>query len=101
MILMSSEDLLKSKWPMGHMMVPTELIEVPEFSEVEYDPDGEANQTLLRIMSYSGVIVPVEVRRARRCFILVDGRRRLWAAKLLGFTHVPARLIRRTWGRAG
>jgi ParB family chromosome partitioning protein len=55
--------------------------------------DGEELQNLRRDLTRRGILVPLLVRRNGDVYMLIDGHRRLAAAKLAGLEQVPCRVL--------
>jgi ParB-like nuclease domain len=80
--------------------VPADLvIEIPidrifndEKRKKRIDPKDEKNQQFLMGVESAGLINAIDVRPVGEKFELICGRRRLWAAKTLGWKHIAARV---------
>lgn len=92
-------------------MADTELIQIDLASLLSYGPDGSAGDgvvsiydlpdtaapkpspELVRSVMGLGILQPVILERDGETFRVIDGRRRIAAARLAGLLDVPARII--------
>lgn len=63
----------------------------PEQPRTEFDPKDL--EGLAQSIAENGVILPIAVEKDGENYILIDGERRLRAAKLAGLTDIPAHVI--------
>ncbi len=79
--------------PVNDMVdIPIESIFIADKRRKGFDPEDVGNKNLVAGMGKTGLINPVDVRRVGDRYELVCGRRRLWAAKQLGWTTILARV---------
>lgn len=50
-------------------------------------------ETLIESIREFGVLAPIDVRKARKCYIVILGRRRVLAARALGLKKIPACVV--------
>jgi ParB-like chromosome segregation protein Spo0J len=75
------------------MNVPIDQIETGRQVRTDIDPAGESIRVLGETIRERGIIQPLTVSRSGEGYFLVVGERRLHAARLVGMTTVPARVI--------
>jgi hypothetical protein len=73
--------------------IPISDIYIAEGRKVRFDPKVEENDHFLKNIQTTGVIEPIGVRPGKDGkFEVIFGRKRLWAAKMLGHQTIVARI---------